>query len=254
MNPTNIVLWPYKMGSAAGKMMAQELGVKRVFSDKNYIPKAGHLVINWGCGFMPTWPIGKVRFLNHPAAIETAVSKIESFYAFKEAGVSTPVWTQYKEWSSKWIKNGEWAVCRTQVEGFDGSGIVLAKTLEELPDCNLYTKYVPIDHEFRIYVVGDQVVDCLDKKRKVIDEAHPHIRTETNGWVFCQNPKFVPDDAKVEAIKAVKALKLDFGGVDVIFNKEKNKSFVLEVNTAPGIYGNTVPKMKDAMLKYIEGL
>jgi hypothetical protein len=40
---------------------------------------------------------------------------------------------------------------------------------------------------------------------------------------------------KLEALRAVLALNLDFGAVDVIYNQHRDRAYVLEVNTAPGI-------------------
>ena len=48
-----------------------------------------------------------------------------------------------------------------------------------------------------------------------------------------------------EATAAVEALCLDFGAVDVVWNATKNKAFVLEVNTAPGVEGTTLEEYKE---------
>jgi predicted ATP-grasp superfamily ATP-dependent carboligase len=254
MKPNKVVIYPYKMGSEGGKLLAKELGVLRVRMDGDYKPTKDDVVINWGNGHNPCWNYKLPLMLNTSKAICNSVNKVDMFYLFKDHGVTTPVWTQYKDWALKWIAKGEWAVARTELEGFDGSGIKLVKESKDLPDCNLYSKYVPIDREFRFYVFKDKVIDVLDKKRKIIAKADPYIHTESLGWVFCQNPEWWPKPAEQEAVKAVKALGLDFGGVDIIWNKEKETSYVLEVNTAPGIYGGTVPKYAEAIKEYIDGL
>ena len=254
MKPDRIVLFPYKMGSAGGKLMAEALGVKRVYADRKFVPTSNDVVINWGSGFHPAWDWKVPVMLNKAKGVCLAVNKVETFHAFKEAGVQTPVWTQYRECALKWLAKKEMAVARTTVEGFDGAGIKLCKTPEELPEAQLYTKYVPISKEFRVYVFHDTLVDVLDKKRKIITKADPFIHTESLGWVFCQDPAWWPKEAEGEAIKAVKALGLDFGGVDVVWNEEMKKVFVLEVNTAPGVYGRTPEKYAKVMKQYIENL
>jgi D-alanine-D-alanine ligase-like ATP-grasp enzyme len=45
---------------------------------------------------------------------------------------------------------------------------------------------------------------------------------------------------EVQALLAIEACGLDFGAVDIIFNERKQTAFVLEVNTAPGLTGQTV--------------
>jgi hypothetical protein len=251
-----IVMYPYKMGSAGGKLLADELKIKRVYPNRRFKPKIGDVVINWGNGYSPDWEkLDGYTFLNKPAGVCLAVNKVDAFYKFMEAGVSIPVWTTYRDWAAKWIAKKEMAVARTNLEGFDGNGIKLCRTLEELPrDCKLFTKYIPITSEFRVYVFKDKIIDVLEKRRLDIELADKFIRTEQNHWVFCQGPKWWPKDAEEEAIKAVKALGLDFGGVDVIWNEEKKKSFVLEVNTAPGIYGKTTGKFAKAILEFVGGL
>lgn len=254
MKPDRVVLFPYKMGSAGGKLMAEALGIKRVFRDKEYNPRPTDLIINWGSGHYPMWDTNVSQWLNQIPAVCRGISKIDAFYCFMKEGVSTPVWTQHRDWAAKWLAKGEMAVVRTELEGFDGSGILLVKAGENLPAARLYTKYVPITQEFRVYVFRDKVIDVLEKKRKIIAEAHPLIRTESLGWVFCQDPDWWPEEAEAEAIKAIKAVGLDFGGVDVIWNKDQKKCFVLEVNSAPGVYGRTPGKYAKVMKSYIDSL
>ena len=61
----------------------------------------------------------------------------------------------------------------------------------------------------------------------------------------------IPDDelkqVKEQAVLSVKAVGLDFAGVDVIWNDKQKKAYVLEVNTAPGIEGQTVVNYAKAM-------
>jgi hypothetical protein len=232
--------------------MADALGCPRIFADtKDYVPLKDDVIINWGTGYRPQWNYKVPLILNKVKAVANAVNKINSFYAFMENKVSTPVWTQYKEWAERWIANGEIALSRTTAEGHDGSGLIVCKTKAELVPAPLYTKYVPISQEFRVYVFKDKLIDVLEKKRKVIADADPLIRCESRGWVFCQNPKWWPEEAVAEAIKAVAALGLDFGGVDVVYNEERKKCYVLEVNTASDVYGYTPAKYAKAMVDYI---
>ena len=51
------------------------------------------------------------------------------------------------------------------------------------------------------------------------------------------------------AVNAVKALGLDFGAVDIIYNEKENQYYVLEVNTAPGLEGTTLIKYAERFSK-----
>ena len=252
--PKQVVIYPYKMGSASAKMLAHELGVTRVYPDRNFKPTANHVVINWGNGNIPNWNGKGFTFLNRPERVLNAINKLTSFYKFLKYEVSTPVWTEHREWAEKWIRNGGKAVARGELEGLDGSGIMLVDKISELPDVQLYTKYVPISKEWRVYVFAGQVIDILEKRRHNIEKADPFIRTEHNGWVFCKGEFNIPREASENAVKAISALGLDFGGVDIIYNEEANKSYVLEVNTAPGIGGDTVDKFAEAIRGYVGSL
>ena len=54
------------------------------------------------------------------------------------------------------------------------------------------------------------------------------------------SPQQVLDQAKL----AVKATGLDFGAVDIIWNNLQEKAYVLEINTAPGLEGQSVETYK----------
>ena len=72
------------------------------------------------------------------------------------------------------------------------------------------------------------------------DQVDFQIRNAANGFVFARNAIDLPDDCAVQAKKALAMTGLDFGAVDVIYNERLEQSFVLEVNTAPGLEGTTV--------------
>ena len=73
-------------------------------------------------------------------------------------------------------------------------------------------------------------------------ESNPLIKNLDNGWVFCRTGISLPDDARNQAIAAVRSLGLDFGAVDVLYREREDKAFVLEVNTAPGLEGTTLER------------
>jgi hypothetical protein len=66
------------------------------------------------------------------------------------------------------------------------------------------------------------------------------IRSHSNGWVFCREDVEISPMLIATARGAVEALGLDFGAVDIIYNQHENQYYVLEVNTAPGLEGQSV--------------
>lgn len=249
------VLYPFKMGSEAGCLMAEALDALKVYPDRAYRPKPGDFIVNWGNGHRPIWAnylTDGNTLLNHWANVDLSISKIDSFTRFKKYKVPTPAWTTDKETAAKWLKDGEWVCCRQKTEAKDGAGLVLAKKPDDLVNAPLFTKYIPIAKEYRAYVVGDKMIDVLEKRRsnEAIKEGKldADIRTESRGWVFCRSAVYPPKDLAEVSVAAIAANGLDFGGVDILLGRD-GKSYVLETNTAPGIAGQTVEKFVAAFKK-----
>ena len=96
----------------------------------------------------------------------------------------------------------------------------------------------------------------LQKKRRTNTEnINSHIRNHANGWVFCREDIKInnKNDLFNQALLACNAANLDFGAVDIIYNQKQKKYYVLEVNTAPGLVGQTIIKYANAILTYVKG-
>jgi glutathione synthase/RimK-type ligase-like ATP-grasp enzyme len=101
-------------------------------------------------------------------------------------------------------------------------------------------------------VVGDEVITY--QKKVPISSRTDHdydIRTTAGGWGFevVEDERNIPSNIDEECILAIKALGLDFGGVDVA--EVCNKAYVLEVNTAPHLTPYSARKMAQALREYI---
>lgn len=139
-------------------------------------------------------------------------------------------------------------LARTRVASSGGTGIVVCRAQEELPNAPLYTGYIRKSAEYRVHVVLGEVV-LIQQKRKeneVEQTADQRlIRNRANGWVFSvNNVTFADEDqrATIERVAndAISALGLDFGAVDLVVSKKDGTPYVLEVNTAPGIESPTL--------------
>lgn len=87
----------------------------------------------------------------------------------------------------------------------------------------------------------------LEKRQVEIPD--PLIRSNHRGWKLSTITK-VNTPTKTNAVKAVKGLGLDFGAVDCIVGDDGN-SYILEVNTGPGLTEGTLGKYLDAFKKII---
>lgn len=243
-------LYSFNMASKGSKDLANRLGIKRIKREgSNFVGGPNKLVINWGCS-KSTPQVDKCQVLNHPSLVAKCTDKLEFFQAIK-AGMADddviapniPYFTEDYNEARELCRIGHTIVCRTVLNGHSGDGIVIAKLVDEVVRAPLYTMYIPKKEEFRIHFMMGEVIDAQRKARDVnrpLDDVNWQIRSHNNGFVFVRNDIIVPDRVLTEASRAVKMFDLHFGAVDVVYNQSKNKAFVLEINTAPGMEGMTL--------------
>jgi len=239
---------PYKMTSKSGKALAKALGVLRVRPDGNFRNNHDHTIVNWGYG-------GKIHFphkdtLNPAWAVDNAANKLKSFRLFKEHGVPTPEWTTDPVIAEGW--EGP-VMARYLLRGHSGKGIALLSSdgaVRSSKRAPLYVKYVKKQDEYRYHVFNGSVIDVQQKKkRRDVDneEVDYQVRNASSGWVYCRDAITPPHSLGAVAIRAVEALGLDFGAVDIIWNNHRGQGYVLEVNTAPGLEGSTLTTYVEAI-------
>lgn len=207
------------------------------------VPQQYTTVINWG-NTSPIHTGGRnVRVLNKPSAIAVAVDKLRALTALRDGGVRVPDFgTTYPAGTR------DMYLARTVLGGSGGAGIVVIRPGDAVARAPLYTKYVRKTMEMRIHVAFGRAIFLQLKLRERDNEQTADqklIRNHENGWVFAPRPIEGPilEAAAAEAVKAVAALGLDFGAVDIIIGKSDVLPYVLEVNTAPGIQS---PTLKEA--------
>lgn len=103
---------------------------------------------------------------------------------------------------------------------------------------DFFVKRMDFVDEYRVHVINGKSVK-IGKKVKMHEGAHPWVRSHRYGW----RPSYTSDvrlaveatpGIREESKKAIAALNLDFGAVDVGVTRE-GRATVLEVNTAPGL-------------------
>lgn len=236
-----IRLYPHNRYSASARVLANALGAKilRIVNSR-YVPRPTDKIINWGSSHCP-----------YPQAINAstviAINKLDALTALKAAGIAVPYFTTDKEKAQKWNVRRT-VLARKKLRSSGGDGIVVCPPGSELPNAPLYVRYIPKKVEYRVHVWNGTVILCQQKRLR---NGMPHgmICSHQHGWVFTLTNVNVPQDAQDMAVRAVAALNLTFGAVDLILSQTENKSFILEVNTAPGIAGETtVEAYKQAIL------
>lgn len=238
---------PYKRTSGGAKLVASkmsEISGKRVISGE---PSYDHKNILWGNSTVP------VTTLQSAAAIGVAKNKLSTLNALMAANVSIPEYTTSKEVAEGWIRAGIVVVARCILNGSEGRGIVVCKTLP-IVTAPLYVKLINKDKEFRVHACNGVVIDLQEKRRKNgarnTDGSRPDglIRNIDSNWVFCRNGIVEPDGLRTLGVNAVQAIGLLFGAVDIIHNSRTGSLHVLEVNTAPGLCNSTATKYAQAFL------
>lgn len=146
-----------------------------------------------------------------------------------------------------------------RLSGHGGEDIVPVFQADEVPwriqaGWHWFSSYVPVETEFRVWIFRDE---CLDTYEKVMrrPQDYKYIgRNFRNGFDFehCLQP---PYEAIKEALAAVRALHFDFGAVDLLLGRD-GLTYVLEVNTAPGVIKSgaqvTLQKLADRMIGWID--
>lgn len=251
-------IYAYNTGSKSAALLAESMDVWMLrHAGSRYVPRSRDTVINWGKG--KDW--APARTLNKPSSVARAINKLSFFQAC--TGENAPRVPDYttdirvaREWCGVDCRGAaRKVVVRHVLDGHEGRGIEIHSMPEDIPQAPLYTKYIPKDAEYRIHVVGGQVID---QQRKVLrstvdqDTANWNVRNTANGFVFQRQGITVPDDVRSQALLAIRLLGLDFGAVDVVWNRRRDKAYVLEVNTAPGIEGTSVTNYATAFKNLIE--
>jgi hypothetical protein len=119
-----------------------------------------------------------------------------------------------------------------------------------------FVEYIPSSTEYRVWVFRDKNLGVYEKVL-----AHPEKkrrgsinRNHGQGWGF-QLRTGLPEAIREVAKKALKAVDLDFGGVDIL-KGDDGKYYVLEVNSAPGVEGEgrqCVRKLAERIVEWEKG-
>ena len=215
-----------------GRRLADALGIvhRGTLRKKGAKVATPDFLIRWGNGRDPESDTG--RSLNPAKAIWTAGDKLASFQKLAQAEVRIPEFTTTAPDS-----DGVWLARKRR--GFGGRDIQVYEGAA-IPGTEFYSRYVPNDREYRVHVVGDKIVRVQRKYlERPAQRRSEYIKNHQNGYVFKTPSKRLNKDRLDAAVKAVQALGLDFGAVDLVVGHD-NLCYVLEVNTAPACAPKTL--------------
>lgn len=114
-----------------------------------------------------------------------------------------------------------------------------------------YVKKLDIKEEYRIHCfLGKSIRAGIKVPREDGVTVHPWVRSFNGGWRIKYDEFKSKESMRVLAAKAVEALGLDFGAVDLARLRD-NSLLVLEVNRAPGLEGGTLEAYARAIKSWI---
>ncbi len=233
-------IYAYNEGSEGARQLAQVLGIRRIRRERSqYVGSQRKTVINWGSSQVPE-NVSTSRILNNPARVAAMSNKRTFFELMDHTDARLPDWTTDRRVASAW---GGRVVERHQLNGHSGAGIRIVENSLDIGQAPLYTRYVPKRYEYRVHFAGGAIIDIQRKIRDPSREpANWHVRSHANGFIFVRNgvADGMPVDVLEQANIIARESGLDFGAVDIIFNSQRGEAYVLEVNTAPGLQGETV--------------
>lgn len=243
-----MIIYPYKMGSASAKAIAEELDIKRVRPTAIFANPPDR-VINWGNSLVPSWQGQGEEWLNIPYSIAIAANKISTLNVLAHAKVPVVPYTTKAAQAKQWLDEGHIVCVRHKLSGHSGEGleVIEPKANVEVPPAHLYTKYLGTRREYRVHVFQGKVIDYQVKGlREGTKDLNMFVRNHQNNWIYMRNRLgSFPLTKEMEevCINATKAIGLDFGAVDFCTAPD---IYVFEVNTAPGLEGTTLKKYVEA--------
>lgn len=244
---------PYKTGSKSAKALATALGGKVLkIENSSFKSRPGDVIINWGNSNCPDF-LYSTNINCMP--LSSAASKLNFFKLMEveNSDIIPPFWTEPEAIPDEAFP----VVCRTILNGHSGAGIHIASTRDALVPSPLYVKYIKKQEEYRVHCGkrdSDSVTIAVQRKARRLCHDFPNwqVRNHANGFVYVREGFTAPEAVVQAAHRALQAVSLDFGAVDVIWNAHEQRAYVLECNTAPGLSGTTITDYRDFFRSIIE--
>lgn len=255
-------IYSHNENSEGAKLLGKALGARRLKHEGSaFVGGKGKVVINWGSRNLPA-EVLKSRVINPAQALEANANKLAFFRAVASCNnpPRVPNWTTDEKEAIKWIAEKKTVVARKVLNGSSGEGIhfMSFEDKNSFVKAPLYTEYVKKKDEYRVHFVNGEVIDYQRKALRSGMNAEKidwRIRNLDGGFVFVRNnsdgtPVVLPKDVEEQSRKAIAMCGLDFGAIDLIYNEKEGQAYVLEVNTAPGLQGETVDSYATAFKKH----
>lgn len=209
------------------------------YNPQNYNPDED-LLIRWGCTSNVNWTLRNT--LNPSPAIHYMSNKLQQRMDMQDAGVSVPQTVT----SIAHLPHMNYPVVIRPRTHAQGRNLYVANSSTEainiigrqksLFDGWYASEYIPKTNEYRVYIVHNRVVMMAEKiPENVRDIAWNHALGST-----FQNVRW--GDWNLEVIRtALHGFRIleengaDFTGIDVMYNNNDGRAYIIEANSAPSL-------------------
>lgn len=207
---------------------------------------------------------------NSAQSIRTSASKRLMKQAFAAANVATAQWENSHNNLTAFVTAVGFPIVAKHIHGSRGTGNYLLKTQAELTawmvgktlENYIFEKFYDYTREYRLHVTR---TGCFYTCRKMLKQGTPEnqrwYRNDSNSaWMVEDNPLFdKPSNWNVivaESVKALTAVGLDIGAIDVKVQSRTNsqgqvrtnpKFIILETNSAPSMKEIGLQKYQEAI-------
>lgn len=180
------------------------------------------------------------------SAVRLAIKKVkvpDSYFCFKTSVIKN---------RQRIVKGLGFPIIAKAVFSQRNQNIYILKTYEDfnklLKKSNkefIFQKFINIDHEYRLLVMGKRVCVLEQKSKRNYKKLKVEYQDINEPSVFLKLNSVCNEINKM-AIKATRTLNLDIAGVDLAVEKDTNKKYLIEVNKGPGIVPDvkTSPELK----------
>ena len=98
----------------------------------------------------------------------------------------------------------------------------------------IFQKFINIDREFRVLILGQEIGVLEQKFKRDYDNLKVVLKDMNGSSIFLDLNEINSYIGRV-SLKAVKLLGLDIAGVDIATERKTGKTYIIEVNKGPGI-------------------
>ena len=214
--------------SDSARHLAEALEGRRIRRLAKKLP-ADSWYVCWG----EAWPFGDMRYVLNGAAVRSKLTDVKLLEKLKVPTIEVSL-TPKEGWLPRIVNH---------TGGLD--------LLRPPAHPEFWVKKEVFVKEFRVHSFDGQSIRAgIKVPRQGFDKPHAWIRSWDGGWRISYDGKSIKQRHRDVAHKAVEALGLTFGAVDI--GERKDKSLVvLEVNRAPGLEGGTIGCYADAIHSWI---